>query len=275
MALQAVSKQLRQKQQILDRELEQSGMRKKWERQMSDEGSGPISDSTSYRAIFSWDEQEPEMTVMDSLWHYHSMLHAAVLMIEPGSGEIRVWIGGNHFRYLPYDLVKAKRQAASAFKPFLYAAAIEQGFEPCDYLDNEWEEREDYPGWQPQNYDRSTGGDIPMWYALSRSLNIPSVNLYMALDREELQLQCQLFGLPVPEEEQPSLALGSEEYSLEQMVQAYSAFATFGGIAEPVLVEAIYDRSGNEIYTHSPAGRKKALGSETAGLVNKMLINAE
>lgn len=273
-ALDAVRAHLSQKQPILDKELERSGARARWEDAFLKESSPLQDDSLKYRPLFSWQETGREISRLDSLWHYQKMLHAAVLMMEPGTGRIRVWVGGNHFRYLPYDLVKARRQAASSFKPFLYASALEQGYEPCDYLENHWEENENFPGWQPENYDRTEGGKVPLWFALSRSLNIPSVNLYLSLDKEMLQLQCQLFGLSVPGEEQPSLALGSESFSLYEMVTAYSAFANYGHIPEPVLIEEILDNEGNLVYKNGVLRPKKAIAREVAGTMNKMLVNA-
>jgi penicillin-binding protein 1A len=274
MALESVRKQLTSKQAILDRELEISGVRKKWENELRSSTERQFDDSLRYRAIFTWDETREDLTEKDSLWHYHKMLNAAVLMIEAQTGKVKVWVGGNNFRYLPYDLIRSERQAASSFKPFLYASALEQGYEACDFLENEWEGNDRYPGWNPQNYDLSSGGEVPLWFALSRSLNIPSVNLYMALDKEELQMQCQLFGLPVPEEEQPSLALGSGSYSLYQMVNAFSAFANYGAINEPVMIDEIRDRDGNLIYEHKTTPSRKAVSGEVAGKMNKILVNA-
>lgn len=274
MALISVKRQLSQKQKILDKELEQSHARQKWEKENGERLFDPASDSLKFRAVFSWDESQPEMTEADSLWHYHSMLHASVLMLESSSGKIRVWVGGNNFRYLPYDLVLARRQAASAFKPIVYSAALEQGFEPCDLIRNEWKEHENYPGWKPQNYDLTSGGKVPLWYALSRSLNIPSVNLYLRMDLEELRMHSQLMGLSVPDEEQPSLALGSEEVSLQYLVLAYSAFANYGDIPEPVMIETIYDGGGKPIYSYSEPVLKKVMSGGVSGAMNKMLVNA-
>lgn len=274
LAIQSVERQLSSKQAILDKELQASGARKKWEATLLNSSDSLLDKDLKYRPLFSWNETKDEISEIDSLWHYHKMLHAAVLMIEANTGNVKVWVGGNNFRYLPYDLIRSKRQVASSFKPFLYASALEEGFTPCDYLSNEWEEKENYPGWRPENYDRTSGGEVPLWYALSRSLNVPSVNLYLSLDREELQLQCQLFGLPVPKEEQPSLALGSGSFSLYQMVNAFSAFANYGELYDPVMIEEIYDRKGKLIYRHKGPDPKKVVSTDVAGNMNKILVNA-
>jgi len=274
MALNSIRKQLGQKQKILYNELEQLNARQQWEEEYSEKNSDLSSDSLKFRSVFSWDESQYEMTGTDSLWHYHGMLHASALMVDPFSGKIRVWVGGNNFRYLPYDLVMARRQAASAFKPIIYSAALEQGYDPCDPILNEWKEHEEYPGWEPKNYDLTSGGKVPMWYALSRSLNIPAVNLYFMIDQEELQLHSQLLGFSLPDEEQPSLALGSEEVSLQDLVFAYTAFANYGEIPEPVMIESIFDDAGNQIYSSSHSVLKKAMSFDVSGVMNKMLLNA-
>ncbi len=273
-ALQSVRKQLMSKQKILSKELKNSGLYKQWERSI-ESGSKDNGDNISRkRAVFSWEDSPKEMTVKDSLWNYYSMLHSSVLAIEPTTGQIKVWIGGNHFRYLPYDLVTSKRQAASAFKPILYATALENGFSPCDYLNNDSVGYENYPDWHPQNYDKKYGGEAALWYALSRSLNLPSVDLYFKLNTEELQLQCQLFGLSISDEEQPSVALGSKEFSLYQMVMAYSAFANYGSIPQAIMINEIYDESGELIYNSEIPQFEKVLSKSTAGEINEILLNA-
>lgn len=273
-ALQSVRKQLVAKQKILSYELKNSGIYKKWELEFETSSLNNGDNTKRKRAVFSWEGSPTEMTLKDSLWHYYNMLHSSVFAIDPSSGEVKVWIGGNHFRYLPYDLVKAKRQIASAFKPFLYATALENGFSLCDYLNNDSIAYEEYPEWHPQNYDKTYGGEAAFWYALSRSLNIPSVDLYFKLRHEEIQLQCQLFGLPISDEVQPSIALGSQDFSLYKMVMAYSAFANYGAIPQTVMVKEIYDNTGKLIYSSGTPKPEKALSQSTAKEINNILLNA-
>jgi penicillin-binding protein 1A len=113
------------------------------------------------REIWTWDGVKVEnISEFDSVWHYYKMLNAGMLVLEPGSGKIRVWIGGNHFRYLPYDLVLASRMIASAFKPVIYSTALEEGWEPCDYFDNEIKTYEKYDDWTPSNYDGTSVDEV-------------------------------------------------------------------------------------------------------------------
>ena len=138
----AAHKQLKKMQVLLDKQLANYGIRKKWEKaenindQWNKKNNRNILTTEGIKTI--------SITKSDSLWHYYKMLNAAVLAANPNTGAVLIWTGGNNFRYLPYDLVLAKRQMASTIKPFIYAAALEAGFNPCDYFDNSLKEYEDY-----------------------------------------------------------------------------------------------------------------------------------
>jgi penicillin-binding protein 1A len=86
------------------------------------------------------------------------MLQAALLSMDPKSGAIRAWIGGNHFGYNQYDHVHANRQVGSIFKPIVYAAAIQEGLNPCTYYPNEQIIYPEYEDWKPGNSDNIYGG---------------------------------------------------------------------------------------------------------------------
>ena len=202
------------------------------------------------------------------------MLHAGALAVDPNSGAVRVWIGGNNSRFLPYDLVLAERQSASSYKPILYAAALESGISPCDYLSNEPTVFEEFNNWSPQNYDGESGGEVAMWYALAKSLNIPTVNLYERIGHSHLELTSGALGLPLPKKYLPAYALGTNSYSLWQMTQAYAAFANQGYRTSPYLVAQITDKEGNVIYRHSKERMRKAMSEESAAQLNQMLVTA-
>ena len=251
-AVQSVRSHLIKMQKLLDSELKNSNVRKSWEKRMSKNNDPSWKKNANVTGeVFNWNDGQKEITTYrDSLWHYYRMLHAAVLIIEPGTGNIRAWVGGNDFRYLPYDLVLSRRQIASTFKPILYTAALENGISPCTYLDNEEKEYEEYNGWHPRNYDNSSGDKIAMWYALAHSMNLPTVDLYFQTGYEALNETCRELGLPVSEGDYPSVALGSMDITLQEIVMAYSAFANQGNIAEPVMIKSISDADGNVIYSN-------------------------
>ncbi len=275
-ALNSVQKQLSSKQKLLDAELNRRHFRKTWEKRMVSSKNQQWEKNPDVTGeVFDWDDEPDNIkTYRDSLWHYYSMLNAAVLMIEPGSGKVRAWVGGNNFRYLPFDLVLSHRQIASAFKPILYTAALENGISPCTYLDNEEKDYEEYDGWHPRNFDNSSGNKIAMWYALAHSINLPTVDLYFRTGYKALNETCRNLGLPVSDGDIPSVALGSMDISLKEIVTAYSAFANDGFIAEPVMIESIKDADGNIIYRNQEMEDHAAIPPEIATQITAMLERA-
>ncbi len=275
-ALQSVQSHLALMQKRLDAEMKIRHERKKWEQKMS-LTSGQLweKNPAATGEVFEWKSDQQEVkSYRDSLWHYYKMLHAAVLMIEPGTGKVRAWIGGNNFRFLPYDLVLSHRQIASAFKPILYTTALEKGLSPCTYLDNEEKDYEEYDDWHPRNYDNTSGNKIAMWYALAHSINLPTVDLYFRTGFEALNETCRELGLPVTEGDFPSVALGSMDISLKEIVTAYGAFANSGTIAEPVMIESITDADGNIIYGEHKQQDRPAIAPEIASQITAMLERA-
>jgi penicillin-binding protein 1A len=254
-AQKAIKKQLVSMQKLLDSELERTGKRKKWENSLSDIGEGDKKDLKN-REVFNWTDnnRKNEMSYADSLWHYQKMLNAAVLIAEPSTGRVLTWVGGNNYRYLPYDLILSKRQIASAIKPLIYAAGFEGDILPCDYLSNELVEYEEYDNWKPENYDRSNSKDtmVACWYALAKSMNLPTMDLYFKTGHRNVADMLRRFDLEVPVNETPSIALGALDISLYDIVKAYGAFANYGSIHdELIMIDKITDASGKVIYKGS------------------------
>jgi penicillin-binding protein 1A len=275
----ASQKQLLIMQPLLDKELNHTGQRKKWEAEnhnvMADDSSWQLKQN---REILTSDGLQTEMiTKVDSLWHYEKMLHAAVMAADPNTGKVLAWTGGNNFRYLPYDLIWAKRQIASIIKPFIYAAALEDGFESCDYLNNSVITYDEYDGWQPENYDHSSDDDmkVALWYALSRSLNLPTVDLYFETGHDQVADFCRRLGLNAPFEETPALALGALDASLYDLVKAYSAFANGGLLPEKlVMIEKITESNGNIIYENEDVKKTRVMTTDIAEQITAMLEKA-
>ncbi len=120
----------------------------------------------SARAFFSW-EQTPDMvSPIDSIVHYTKMLQGCLMARENKTGAILAYVGGNSHQFLPYDLVTSEHQMASTFKPFVYAASIQKGATPCDWINNEQKVYPKYNNWTPSNYDNSSGG----YYSLRGAL---------------------------------------------------------------------------------------------------------
>lgn len=275
-ANQAVRKQLAKMQPLLDDELKRFGQRKKWE--IEYQKNNTVADNwyvKQNREILTADGMKTEnISKVDSLWHYYKMLNAAILAADPNTGAVRAWTGGNNFRYLPYDLVLAERQIASTIKPFIYAAALEEGFDICDYFNNSVVEYEDYEGWKPENYDKSSTDDmkVAMWYALTRSMNLPTVDIYFETGHDEVADLCRRLNLNAPFEETPALALGALDASLYDLVKAYSAFASNGFLLDDlIMIEKITDADGNIIYKNEQLKKSRVLKPEIAEQMTSML----
>ena len=224
------------------------------------------------RELWSWDGiQVEEITKLDSAWHYESMLNASVLIISPKTGHILTWIGGNHFRYLPYDLVLSKRMIASAFKPVLYATAFKKGIDPCDYLDNEEKVYEEYDNWAPKNYDETSGDETSVWYSLVHSLNIPTVDLYFKVGHKNLEDMCHLLGVEEVPPDNPSIALGTMNISLHEATRFYAAFANQGNLHQLSMIEKITDRNGEIIYELQIDPAEQVLETEVAETITAIL----
>lgn len=275
-ANQSSRKQLAKMQPLLDKELKRFGQRNKWEKEF--EKNNPTEDDWNekqIREILTLDGMKTDnISKADSLWHYYKMLNAAVLAADPYTGAVYAWTGGNNFRYLPYDLVLAERQIASTIKPFIYAAALEEGFEICDYFSNSVKEYDEYEGWKPENYDKSSTNKmkVAMWYALSRSMNLPTVDIYFETGHDEVADLCRRLDLDAPFDETPALALGALDASLYDLVKAYCAFASNGLLnTKLIMIEKITDADGHNIYKNEQVQQSRVLKPQIAGQITSML----
>jgi penicillin-binding protein 1A len=273
-ALRAVRKQLMAMQPKLDRELRARRERKTWEKAMSKGASKAWRrNERTVRDVFTWDNAPADsISYRDSLWHYHSMLQAAFLMEEPSTGKVRAYSGGNDFRSLPFDQTQSHRPIASTIKPVLYAAGLRRGLEPCTYLNNVRKVYPEYDGWSPENFEKdSIGGEVAMWYALAHSMNIPTVDLYFRTGADTIRDTFKALGLPTDGVDNPALALGAADISLQEIVQAYSAFANSGLVHGPQFIERITEASGKVIYQGKVAAATRALDEDIAETITAML----
>jgi penicillin-binding protein 1A len=204
------------------------------------------------------------------------MLNAAVLITNPKNGSIIAWIGGNHFPTLPFDMVLSHRQIASAFKPFLYATALENGFTPCSYLENEANKYPGYEDWEPQNANHSSTPDstVALWYALAHSMNLPTVDLYFKVGRENLMQTCNRLKFPTISDDAPSIALGTLDLSLSEVVKAYACFANNGKMNDLIMITKITDAVGNILYINKSTPPKEVFKPETSKVITAMLEEA-
>ncbi|MCA0933686.1 penicillin-binding protein [Lutimonas saemankumensis] len=228
------------------------------------------------REIFTWDGfTSDSISVRDSISLNLTLLHAGLLAMNPKSGTVKAWVGGIDFRTHPYDQIFAQRQTASAFKPILYASALEAGALPCQYLDNDELILQDFDNWQPRNYDRSQGGKYSIAASLSRSMNIPTVNLFFQVGYERLNETWTNLGFSQELQEKPSVALGTNSASLYEMTIAYAAFSNGGRKVKPVFIDRIKNAQGKVLYQRPRSmDQERVLQESTSGMMSAMLEKA-
>lgn len=200
--------------------------------------------------VFSYaGEKTKEMSPIDSIKYNLMFLHPGFLAMEPSTGYIKAWVGGIDYKYFKYDHVNinTKRQVGSTFKPIVYATALQKGLTPCEYLDNEKTIYEDYDNWSPRNADNSYGGKYSMQGGLINSVNTISANIIMRAGIDNVRGLAKQMGIQSPLDPVPSLALGTADISLYEMVTAYNVFANRGVYVEPKYLLRVEDNQGNVI----------------------------
>jgi penicillin-binding protein 1A len=170
-------------------------------------------------------------------------VEGAMMTLNAKTGEIIAMVGGYDFYTNKFNnATQAKRQTGSAFKPFIYTAAVEWGMTPDSKVSGAPIKIGD---WTPHNYDGSTSnGDLPLKTALAKSMNIPAVHLLQTVGIQTGSQMVRRFGIKEPMAPYLPSALGATEVPLDQMVSAYSAFPNKGVRVEPHLIRKVLDRDG-------------------------------
>lgn len=198
--------------------------------------------------VFSWEgEKQLEMSPMDSLKYYNKLLHTGFMAMEPHTGYIRAWVGGIDHKYFKYDHVKSHRQVGSTFKPIVYAAAMKAGKRPCDYVSNEREIYENHKNWSPGNADGNYEGQYSLKGGLTKSVNTISVKLIMDTGVDNVSSLAKAMGIESDLPPDPSIALGTADLSLYEMLNVYATFAYQGRRKTPVYITSITDGKGKLI----------------------------
>lgn len=274
----AAKEQLIVKQKQLELELRSNNLKDKWFKKQESKSLSLEKDKQNRsNELFDWDSTKViKGTKFDILWHYAKMLNASVLVTNPKNGAVISWVGGNNFRMLPFDMVLSHRQIASAFKPVLYATAIENGFSPCDYLENEEKSYPEFENWKPQNADYSSTPDskVALWYALIHSMNLPTIDLYFNLERELLINSCKKLKFPEIIGNAPSIALGTLDLSLFEIIRAYGTFANNGEMNDLYMISKITDKAGNTIYESKEEKAERIFKTESCQTLTAILQQA-
>ncbi len=224
--------------------------------------------------IFTWEgEKDVKLSPVDSVIHHMKYLQVGLLVIDARSGQVKAWVGGINHKYFKFDHVLSKRQVGSTFKPFVYAAAIENGAAPCTLYANDSISYEEYDNWTPRNANRRYGGYYSVKGALIHSVNTVSVKLIMETGIEKVIELAHKAGIKSELPPVPSLALGSADVSLFEMTASYAAFNSCRAIC-PYFIDRIEDKHGKVIYKHSEVINTDTVISEkTAQYMTYMLKN--
>jgi penicillin-binding protein 1A len=200
-------------------------------------------------------------------------LQGAALVFDAETGSIRVLIGGRSFDESNFNrATSALRQPGSAFKPFIYLTAIQKGYYPS-YVVLDAPVVFYVPGqepWRPLNYDREFRGPVNLRFALQKSLNVPTIKIQEEIGTPDVIRTARIAGIHTPIPEFRSIALGTAEVTLKDLVYAYGVFANGGIRVEPYFVTRIEDQSGNVIRDYKPIQRE-VLDAAPVAILNSML----
>ena len=193
----------------------------------------------------------------DSIRYYKSFLHTGFISIEPTTGFVKAWVGGVNHRHFKFDHVKVgRRQVGSTFKPFVYALAIQEGYSPCYQVANVRTciETPGQPAWCPDNSDgnKGTGKMVTLRYALAGSINYVTAWVMKQFGPEAVINLVRRLGITSPIDAVPSIALGTPDISVYEMVAANATFANKGTYIQPTFISRIEDKNGKVLEEFFP-----------------------
>jgi penicillin-binding protein 1A len=216
--------------------------------------------------IFAWNakrETDTTMTPFDSIRYHKMIIQTGFMAMDPFTGEVKAWVGGVNFKNFKYDHVNinTKRQVGSTFKPILYAYAVENGFTPETPL----------PGGPINLGGKSiTGSGGPMAICLAYSKNPGAAYLMNQFGVKSIVNFAATTGIKTKLPPYPSIALGSADISVIEMLRAYTMFPTNGISTEPIFITRIEDRNGNILQSFVPE-QKQVLSEAAAYTMCQMM----
>ena len=251
---------------ILDNAMRQS---ERW-KNLKEEGLTPEQIKTTFNEkvkmkVFAWNSKRSTDTVMtplDSIKYNRQMMQTAFAAVDPVTGEVKAWVGGIDFNWYKYDHVTANRQVGSTFKPLLYTLAItDAGLTPDSYI-----------GGKPITLAKKTisGGGGTMAYCLAKSLNSGAWDLMSRIGPKKTSEFAHLCGIKSKIPVVPSIALGSADIQLIEMLRAYTMFPNRGFNTEPIFINRIEDKNGNILQSFQ-SETKQVISETDAYIMYKMM----
>ena len=201
-------------------------------------------------------------------------VQAALLCIESETGNVKVMVGGKDFRESQFNrAIQSRRQPGSAFKPIIYAAALDKGYTPATMIIDSpivYQDTEHDFTWKPRNYKEKFYGPTLFRNALAKSRNVVTIKILKAIGIDYARDYATKLGITSKLNRDLSIALGSSGVSLLDLVGAYSVFNNLGYLLSPVFITKIVDRDGNVIEESSPV-REKVIEKNTAYITTNLL----
>jgi penicillin-binding protein 1A len=223
--------------------------------------------------LFTYDgSEEKNISPWDSIIYYHQFLNTGFMAMNPKNGYVQAYVGSVNFQYFPYDHVFSRRQVGSTFKPIVYAQALENGHTPCDYIPNEKITYEEYKNWTPGNSDGKYGGYYSIKGGLTNSVNTVAVQLMMENGIGNVKYLAKKMGINSDLPNEPSIALGTADISLYDMIKVYATFANHGKPIDPIYLLRVEDRHGKVLKTYEkPTLKVQVFSTQTADYMIDMM----
>jgi len=198
---------------------------------------------------------------------------AAILSMRP-DGAILAIIGGVDYSESQFNrATQAKRQPGSLFKLFVYMAALENGRRPNDIIaDEPFSIRTGGKTWSPKNYDGKYNGNVSLSYALTHSLNVATSRLSESIGRQKVIDLAHRMGVKSTLQDVPSLALGSSEVTLLEMVRAFATLPNHGKAVAPYAIEEVRNADGEVLYQREGDYNLQVLADSSVKMMNGMLM---
>ncbi len=201
-------------------------------------------------------------------------VQAALVAIDPSSGAVKAMVGGYDFKKSQFNRsIQAKRNAGSAFKPIIYAAALDKGLTPATIIEDAPVEYPDGAGglWKPQNYDHEFRGSVTMREALTYSINIVSVKIMEQIGAPYAAEYAKKLGFTSPIPANLALALGAASVSPFEMTSAYAVFANKGVLTPQYYITRVTDTDGTTLETTPPPVPVPVISPETAYVITNLM----
>jgi len=231
-------------------------------------------------AYFPPDDENYTMLVPDTLGgpdsiRVYKQIQGMLLAVDNETGGVLAFIGGRDFTKSKWNrVVQAFRQPGSAFKPFVYTTAIDNGFKPSDlFLDAPIVLTSGGEEWRPSNFDMTFKGEMTMRDGLRGSRNLISIKVMMdpLVTPRQVVEYARRMGITTPLNPVPALAIGASDVYMWEMVPAFSIFPNGGILKKPFYITKIVDRNGSIKYEKSKADQEEVLSEQTAYIMTNML----